>query len=76
MKRNKEAALKVLAAVEAETDASGMDSIFLSDVCISACDKGEMESAKFLLLDSGYLVSDGNIRLTWAGHSLLEELRG
>ncbi len=36
----------------------------------------ELESAKLLLLDSGYLVDDGKIRITWAGHSLLEELRG
>ncbi len=76
MKRNKEAVLKVLTLVEAESNVEGMNSIALSDVCFEECDNGEMESAKLLLLDSGYLVSDGNIRLTWAGHSLLEELRG
>ena len=76
MKRNKEAVLKVLAAVEADTNVEGMPGLDLLLVCEAECDNGEMESAKLLLVDSGYLVDDGKIRITWAGHSLLEELRG
>ncbi|MEE3633721.1 hypothetical protein CYD26_22150 [Pseudomonas sp. FFUP_PS_473] len=76
MKRNKEAVLKVLAAVEAESNVGGMSGFDLSTFCVEDCDNDELESAKLLLLDSGYLVDDGKIRITWAGHSLLEELRG
>ncbi|ATR85211.1 hypothetical protein CS390_23165 [Pseudomonas sp. HLS-6] len=76
MKRNKEAVLKVLTMVEEDTFVGGMSSMQLSEMCTRGCSEGELESAKLLLLDSGYLVSEGNIRITWAGHSLLEELRG
>ncbi|WP_409277577.1 hypothetical protein [Pseudomonas defluvii] len=76
MKRNKEAVLRVLTLVEEETFCGGMSSMELRQICMEECSEGELESAQHLLVDSGYLVSDGNVRLTWAGHSLLEELRG
>ena len=76
MKRNKEVVLKVLAVFEENYEVSGLSSIDFYDLCVKNCRDDELQSAKLLLLDSGYLVSDGDIRMTWAGHSLLEELRG
>ena len=76
MKRNKEVVLKLLTMVEADTNVEGMPGLDLFYACEAECDNGEMAFARLLLVDSGYLVSDGNIRITWTGYELLEELRG
>ncbi|WP_409281616.1 hypothetical protein [Pseudomonas defluvii] len=78
MKRNIEAVLKVLTAVEEDTHVEGMSGYNLSLFCVEECSTDDLESAMTLLVDSGYLVgkNEGSFRLSWAGHSLLEELRG
>ena len=75
MKRDLEAVLAVLSAIEASPDAIGVDAYDLAEFCLGTCAQGDMQSAQRLLIDSNYIIGEKFIRLTWAGHSLLEELR-
>ncbi|MFJ4543011.1 hypothetical protein ACIP1X_05325 [Pseudomonas sp. NPDC088885] len=76
MKRDKQAAKSVLYSVQTYSKADGIDKSRLETLRTNVgYSQEDWDYAVRLLVDSRYLILDDNsIRMTWAGHDLLELL--
>jgi hypothetical protein len=75
MKRNFEAARKILLAVQSKASSEGIDQLHLEGHVTRelGVDPDDYFYNSKLLINDGYLLIDhGKVQLTWSGHDLLD----